>query len=815
MTTHFNPTHKSFPADLVQQTLIKVCTFIWVLLRDFVLSSFRHFVEHLAGFVYESFPSDLVQKTMIKVCNFIWVLLRDFALNSFWHFVEHLAGSRIDDTREKNLSPIVGFNEEEDSIVPNLSGFDEDEKPEKSEFNFGFRFQFQLQEHDLVKNKGTHEVNLETKMSTSKYQFMSVQDFGGFVAEPEFGSFTVQEMFVEDDINIIKEKGIIKQVEVDKDLIFKESLNLDEKDNIFTENEAFSGQIGQRVNVSGTDEVDKDLIFKESLNLDEKDNIFTEKEAFSGQTGQQVNVSYTDEVDSVGCDEVRDLHEKPESSFGENVVLKPEPGPGPNNWLGEFIMRNEYDILDYQTESDESSDGFYSICLQDADSVNEPESENLVSSFEEEVDGDYIELEPNLEKELKNLDSNDKDESDSCFESSRIWEFDSDEEDDADVLLEHQELIGQMKMELRNSRTGGLPTILEECETPRVEEDYKPLQVNEKLEHRDQMAEIQKFYKSYNERMRKLDVLNYQTLQAINFLRMKHPEQTNTGENASLSAIKSILLPSLWPCKLRRIYADPTLKSITELHKDLEIVYVGHACLSWEMLYWQYKKTKELQLYDPQGYRSYNQIAIEFQQFHVLLRRFTEDELFQGPRVQNYTKQRCALRGLLQVPAIKDDNLKQKKAMKEEQEEAVSISTMVKMIKESMGVFWEFLHTDRDTTNLFLTIILQGSKAYLQDPADYNLFMDIKTVYQKKERKLKDLLRTGNCIVKKFQKQQETILDQHMFVSQVELRLVSRVLNLPRLSRDQLIWCQSKLNNIKFVDRKVRVEDSLFLLFPC
>lgn len=140
---------------------------------------------------------------------------------------------------------------------------------------------------------------------------------------------------------------------------------------------------------------------------------------------------------------------------------------------------------------------------------------------------------------------------------------------------------------------------------------------------------------------------------SLDFLRMKHPDQINENENASLSAIKSVLMPSLWPCKLRRIYADPTLKSITELHKDLEIVYVGQACLSWEILHWQYKKAKELQLYDPQGYRSYNQVAIEFQQFHVLLRRFTEDELFQGPRVLNYTKERCTLRGLLQVPAIK------------------------------------------------------------------------------------------------------------------------------------------------------------------
>ncbi|KAI7749191.1 hypothetical protein M8C21_028246, partial [Ambrosia artemisiifolia] len=616
----------------------------------------------------------------------------------------------------------------------------EPEPETETEPGFSFGFRFQMKEEDLIGYKDIHDSKTEETGETeetgdvinvlSKYQFMSVKGFGGFVEEPKSGSFTVHEMFVEpplmDDVYIIKEKVI-------------------------------SHMLGEKE----VKDEQKEVIESFDHLSDEKVNDFMKKE---------VNVS--------SCDEDQELEEKSELDSGEKGVLKPEQV----NWLGEFIMRNDdFDPFDYYYhESDDSSDGFFSISPQDVDSVIEQESEILIPTFSDEIDDDYIELEPSLEKDLQNSDSFGKRESDSYFENSlgseteqiRSWEFDSDEEeddDDDDVLLEHQELIDQMKMELKNTRTGGLPTILEESETPRVVEDYKPLQINEKPEHRDQMAEIQKFYKSYTEKMRKLDVLNYQTLQAINFLRMKHPDQTNAGENTSLSAIKSVLLPSLWPCKLRRIYADPTLKSITELHKDLEIVYVGQACLSWEMLHWQYKKVKELQLYDPQGYRSYNQIAIEFQQFHVLLRRFTEDELFQGPRVLNYTKQRCNLRALLQVPAVRDDNLKEKKARKREEGDAVSISTMAKMIKESMMVFWEFLHTDKDTTNLFLTIILQGSKAHLQDPADSDLFMDIKTMHQKKERKLKDMLRTGNCIVKKFQKQQETIVDQHMFVSQVEL----------------------------------------------
>lgn len=802
----------------------------------------------------ESFPADLMQRNMMKFFSFIWVLLCDFLSSLVGHLIKHLARSRIDDEHKKSLGTSMVFIEPEERIVRSSSGsdcsiFDGFCEEEKSEFTFGF--QFQMKEEDLITSKGiaeakpgkTEDVFMETgsttATSTSKYQVVSVQDFGGFVAEPESASFTVHELFVEpalieNDFIIIK-KGISQSLveeEVQNQAGVKDEpqeLNEDsnfqsnEKDDDFEETEGFSGPIPQGVDLSNTDSISSEKKSEESV------------------------------TDASGCDEVQELPEKDELNLGEGGVLKPEQV----NWLGDFFMRNdsfsygfnlpqeiEFDSLDHHPESDDSSDGYFSISPQDVDSssnefsfVDEKESESLIPPVPEEIDDGYIELEPDLDKERQNSDFNGKYESDSCFGYSmesenelmtstvveeegsvKSWEFDSDEEEDeedADVLLEHQELIGQMKMELKNARTGGLPTILEESETPRMKEDYKPLKVNEKLEHRDQLAEIQKFYKSYTEKMRKLDVLNYQTLQAINFLRMKHPDQLNTGENASLSAIKSVLLPSLWPCKLRRIYADPTLKSITELHKDLEIVYVGQACLSWEILHWQYNKAKELQLYDPQGYRSYNQVAIEFQQFHVLLRRFTEDEMFQGPRVQNYTKQRCSLRGLLQVPAIKDDNLKEKKARKEDEGDAVSISTMAKMIKESMTVFWEFLHSDKDITNLFLTIILQGSKAHLQDPADSELFTEIKTIHQKKEKKLKDILRTGNCIVKKFQKQQETILDQHMFVSQVELRLVSRVLSLPRLSRDQLIWCQSKLNNIKFIDRKIQVEDSLFLLFPC
>lgn len=111
---------------------------------------------------------------------------------------------------------------------------------------------------------------------------------------------------------------------------------------------------------------------------------------------------------------------------------------------------------------------------------------------------------------------------------------------------------------------------------------------------------------------------------------------------------------NIWPRKARRVTADhPMHKVNEELQSDLELVYVGQVCLSWEILHWQHGKARELQEYDSQALHRYNQVAGEFQLFQVLLQRFIENEPFQGqPRVHNYVSNRCVLRNLLKVPVI-------------------------------------------------------------------------------------------------------------------------------------------------------------------
>lgn len=95
------------------------------------------------------------------------------------------------------------------------------------------------------------------------------------------------------------------------------------------------------------------------------------------------------------------------------------------------------------------------------------------------------------------------------------------------------------------------------------------------------------------------------------------------------------------------------VKFIKELQSDLEVVYVGQMCLSWEFLHWQYMKALNLWDSDPRGIRKYNEVAGDFQQFQVLMQRFIENEPFQGHRVQYYIKGRYDLRNLLQVPVIR------------------------------------------------------------------------------------------------------------------------------------------------------------------
>ncbi|PPD96257.1 hypothetical protein GOBAR_DD06710 [Gossypium barbadense] len=349
---------------------------------------------------------------------------------------------------------------------------------------------------------------------------------------------------------------------------------------------------------------------------------------------------------------------------------------------------------------------------------------------------------------------------------------------------------------------------MEDFESPKMVQELGPLKIDEKYDHKHHMGEIQKVYKSYSDKMRKLDILNSQTMHAISLLKLKDvPIQVSTLGKSSAAPTKS--LHKALSFKQRKAEAEPAMKLIRDLHKDFETVYVGQICLSWAILHWQFGQVKKLLDCDNSlAIHHYNQVAEEFQHFQVLLQRFIEDEPFRtGHRVENYTYSRCSVRHLLQVPVIKDDCSKCK-------DDAISCEMLKDIIEESLLVFREFLRADKDEANS--TSKALRSQVAPHEPIDFEFLMDVKTHLHKKEKRLKEIQRGTNCIIKKFQRQehQGNLLDYALFIAQVELKLVSRVLNVSKISTDQLAWCHEKLQRIRFSSRKIEIEPS-FTLFPC
>ncbi|CAD6219336.1 unnamed protein product [Miscanthus lutarioriparius] len=390
------------------------------------------------------------------------------------------------------------------------------------------------------------------------------------------------------------------------------------------------------------------------------------------------------------------------------------------------------------------------------------------------------------------------------------------EEDELESLWEHQDLIEQLKIELKKVRSIGLPTILEESETPKAPmEDLKPWRIDAKFLREDPMDELNKFYKSYRERMRKFDILCYQKMYAIDFLQLRGPQQATNSLKSLSPTVASILSHNFRPSR-RRSPEDPSERFLKELRYDLETVYVGQMCLSWEFLRWQYEQARDLPESDPYHSHQYNQVAGEFQQFQVVVQRFVEDESFKGPRLPNYINNRCVLRNLLQVPVIKEDSLKDRMEDQRKGNYVITSEELEDIMEEAMHIMWEFIKADRvETTTTSVLKGLSSTHVELQDPMDHDLMAHIHSTLQKKEKRLKDLLRTGNCLVKKFKKPKEDRSNQNLFFSQVDMKLVARVLRMPRITSEQLLWCKAKLDKIILVDHRKIHREASFLLFPC
>jgi len=244
----------------------------------------------------------------------------------------------------------------------------------------------------------------------------------------------------------------------------------------------------------------------------------------------------------------------------------------------------------------------------------------------------------------------------------------------------------------------------------------------------------------------------------IGVLQSKDPLKSFSSNTKSSSpSITSVL--RLY--RQKKCQVDPMKDFIREVHCDLEMVYVAQMCLSWEFIQWQYGKALDLWESEPHGLHHYNEVAGEFQHFQVLLERFLENEAFEGPRVENYVKQRCVVRNLLQVPVIRgiylqfnsftyisisvdssvnlvlflveDKTRDRRKARqwRDHENEAITNDMLVEILQESIRVISQFIRADKVHN---LTATLKRPKKFqveLQDPADMQLLTDIQVDLQK------------------------------------------------------------------------------------
>ena len=378
--------------------------------------------------------------------------------------------------------------------------------------------------------------------STSKYEFMIGKGISGFVEQPKSMSLSVQELYLGSKdytvCNNIENKDIVK-VKLEEEVVgldktedsvesFGVAMALEKAEQkMFTEHVVSEkGEIDglEIISLCKEDSVDE----VESVSEDCSLRFGSEPESISSSGELPMNKYIVDSLTY-------------EFFAYRNVDKVLEPVGLLANDAEKVVedIEEEREIIEEESE----------IIEEESEIVEEISSCEISLSDPEEIDADddsndsdeeYIEFEPHF-KNLSSLEAkilsgevvNKHEEEDLVqdekepannlekIEGTNLGEkpskSNSDDQNDLDYMWEHEDVIEQLKLELRNARTGGLPTILEEeePESPTIVEGLKPLKIDVKFEFKDRMEEIQKVYKSYAEKMRKLDMLNSQTMHAI------------------------------------------------------------------------------------------------------------------------------------------------------------------------------------------------------------------------------------------------------------------------------------------------------------
>ncbi|KAG2580031.1 uncharacterized protein LOC120679496 [Panicum virgatum] len=287
---------------------------------------------------------------------------------------------------------------------------------------------------------------------------------------------------------------------------------------------------------------------------------------------------------------------------------------------------------------------------------------------------------------------------------------------------------------------------------------------------------------------------------------MKDPESLNMSKKSPRSASK--LASTLRNLSFKR--RDELQEDCEQLqqqqseddpYQTLETAYVAHVSLSWEALHCTYVHLSLIVAAQPDNPTTYSTAAQAFQQFQVLLQRFVENEPFEhGTRVEKYARSRSLLSKLLQVPtfqvADKNDNTK------DQMEPSIFAPDLIKLLEESILTFRLFLKKDKKKNSAHMSAHGHTGSSIHQ----------VQSSLDKKEAKVKELFKKKKGW--KSKTWPATMEEVQLLFALIDIKVVSRVLRMGKLSKEQLLWCEEKMSKVDLSENRLR-RDGSPILFPC
>ncbi|EES14236.1 hypothetical protein BDA96_07G214700 [Sorghum bicolor] len=379
-----------------------------------------------------------------------------------------------------------------------------------------------------------------------------------------------------------------------------------------------------------------------------------------------------------------------------------------------------------------------------------------------------------------------------------VVEEDEEEEDDDDFIT------NEVKRRLKELRKNSFMVLIPEEECGELEEDGGEEEGGSPREWLESgvgdgfpLCGFDSLYDKYSERM----LVFHKMIAQL----MKDPESLNMSKKSPRSASK--LASTLRSLSFKRKDELPEdceqlqQQSEDDPYQTLETAYVAHVSLSWEALHCTYVHLSLIVAAQPDNPTTYSSAAQAFQQFQVLLQRFVENEPFEhGTRVEIYARSRSLLSKLLQVPTFQVADRKDNS--EDQMEPAISAPDLIKLLEESILTFRLFLKKDKRKSSVLMSAHGHTGSSIQQ----------VQSSLDKKEAKVKELLKK-----KKGWKSKTwpgTMEEVQLLFALIDIKVVSRVLRMGKLSKEQLLWCEEKMSKVDLTENRLR-RDGSPILFPC